>query len=292
MPYQFQSVFGALLFDNLGPYQNTQLAWFCDAIGIAVDPVYTLVAGYGFDGDPDYVPGYGALFDPLIADPANLPYLGQFVGVTIPTGTDPITARALVIAENGKNRGTLTAIRSAVERSISTPWAPNVVFPPRSIVSFGSPAVYYLLGSTGIGAATEALWLQAMTFYAVPEIDITKQYQVIERFAPPGTYVNTLAPQWDRAVGTWRSVSPSVTWNNYAGPPPSPAYQLTVVVRPEQLTPTSNTAALIANVVAVKPAGILLYIVAADSPEWFQATKTWAAVSGSVQWATLTTGDV
>jgi hypothetical protein len=284
--YAFQSVFGPLLFANFAPaHQTDALAYYCDAIGIGiVDPVYTLVADVGVDGQPGYVPGYGSLFDPSVCPLVDLPYLAQFVGVTIPDGTDEVTARSLVIAEAGKNRGTIGSIRGSVERSISTPWAPLTTY--AAGVIFTEAGVYYKVSTTFTSGATFAF----SASFAV--VDVTSQYQVIERFAPPGTYVNTLAAQWQRAEGSWQSVSPAITWASWTGTPNSPAYQLTVVVQPGQLTPSGNTAALVAAITANKPAGILLYVVANATPEWFQATKTWAAVAGTVQWGTVQNGDV
>lgn len=286
--YTFRSVFGPLLFAQFAPFHQTlALAYWCDAVGVGiVDPVYTLVADVSVDGEPDYVPGYGRLLDPSTCPLADLPYLAQFVGVTIPDGTDETAARSLVKAEAGKNRGTIASIRAAIERSISTPWVPVTFFAAGTLVTYNS--VFYLVGLT-TSADTFADFVDLSNSIA---IDPRSQYQVLERYAPPGTHVNTLGAQWQRATGTWAQVDPSVTWDNYTGPANSPAYQLTVVVQPAQLSPPGNTAAITAAINATKPAGIVLYVVANNTPAWFQATKTWDAVGGTVQWATLATGDV
>lgn len=283
--YAFQSVFGPLLYANFAPaHQTTALAYWCDAVGIGiVDPIYTLVADVSVDGLPDYVPGWGQLLDPTTIPAANLPYLGQFVGVQIPPGTDELTARSLVKAEAGKNRGTLASIRAAVERSISTPWAPLTAYLAGVLVT--NAGLYYKVTTNFTSGAT-------FTTTDLLQVDPASQYQVVERFAPPGTITNTLGAQWARARGSWQHVDPSITWASYAPTADPTPYQLTVVVQPGQLTPTNNTTALNAALAANKPAGILLYVIAVATPEWFQATKTWNAVGAGVKWATLTTGDV
>jgi hypothetical protein len=64
----------------------------------------------------EYVPAYGALLDPELCPAKALPYLAQFVGVTIPAGTPEAEARALVLAESGLERGTTQSIETAIER--------------------------------------------------------------------------------------------------------------------------------------------------------------------------------
>lgn len=128
--YQPVSTFGALLINALGPWMTLHLAWVCDGIGVMVDPLWTLVQDHGNDGDPDFLPGYGQLFnvDPLPGQPgygapttltADLPYVAQFAGVQIPQGSDDTTARSLVMAEAGRNRGTPAAVIAAAKRNLT-----------------------------------------------------------------------------------------------------------------------------------------------------------------------------
>src|SRR5690242_9840580 len=105
----------------LEPWMTDDLQTLVDAIGAMFEPVETLVADTGIDGDPGFVPGWGVVFDPDTCPPAQLPYLAQFVGAVIPTGADEATARAVVKAENNLTRGTPTAIAGAVRRTLSNP---------------------------------------------------------------------------------------------------------------------------------------------------------------------------
>jgi hypothetical protein len=145
--YQAQSQMGAVFIAAMEPWITLPLAWYLDALGSMFDPIYTLVYDEGFDGDPDYVPGYGTIFNPLTCPAVDLPYLGQFVGVSVPNGADPTTALSLVTAEAGQNRGTLASIQAAIQRTISTPWTPLTTFAADTIITYGVPPVYYLVNA-------------------------------------------------------------------------------------------------------------------------------------------------
>lgn len=124
------SVYGALLIQAMAPWMTLHLAWLCDAVGVMVDPYWLTVSDTGVDGDANYLPGYGQLFNiqPAVGQagygaatcPAvDLGYAAQFVGASIPTGTDAVTARSLVMAEAGLNRGTPSAVIAAAKRNLS-----------------------------------------------------------------------------------------------------------------------------------------------------------------------------
>ena len=125
---------GAVLINLLAPWMTLHMAWYLDAWGAMFDPVYTLAVDTGYDdgstptigtvlaGLPvvsGYAPGYSILFDPTRCPAADLPYLGQYVGVQIPTGTDTATARSLVIAEAGFKRGSVASIIAAAQRNLT-----------------------------------------------------------------------------------------------------------------------------------------------------------------------------
>lgn len=133
--YTAVTVVGGLLMTYLAPWLTEALAWYCDAIGAILDPLYTLVMDQGLDdgstptvGTYDangelvtegYQPGWGALFNPQVASGGNLGYLGQFVGVPVPAGVPDATARSLVLAEAGRNRGTDDAVVAAAKRTLT-----------------------------------------------------------------------------------------------------------------------------------------------------------------------------
>ncbi len=253
--YTPRSKMGALLIDAMDPWITLHLAWWLDAIGSMFDPVYELVYDVGVDGTAGFVPGYGSLLDPTLADPSNLAYLGQFGGVQIPVGTDPATALALVVAESGQKRGTLGALGSAIARNISTPWAASTDYVAGVMFTNGNPASFYLVSANYTSGAT----FGATDLANAAVVDPASQYAIVERLASDGS-----------ANGYW----------------------VTVRVSPEQLVPVSDATAITAEILSALPGGILLNLVASDSPTWAAATLQWTQVAGTVEWQNVKTGDV
>ncbi len=66
-----------------------------------------------------YVPGWSTLLDPVNCPAQFLPFLAQFNGTDIPVGLDAATARAKIIGESAQQRGTLSAVTSAITRNLS-----------------------------------------------------------------------------------------------------------------------------------------------------------------------------
>lgn len=114
--YQPVSSVGALLIDALAPWMTLALAWYCDALGVMLSPLHDIVADTGFDGDPDYLPGYGMLLDPSSCPAEDLPYLAQFAGVQLPDGIGADQARSLILNEPARKRGGPDAIIAAAKR--------------------------------------------------------------------------------------------------------------------------------------------------------------------------------
>lgn len=247
-------LFGDALVAKQWPWMTPSYAIFCQALGAMFDPVGFLAQDQGLDGDAGYVPGWGVLFDVERCPTAYLPYLAQFVGVTVPAGTSDAQARALIRAEGGLQRGKPAAIRSAIQRSISTPYAAWTSYLAGVLVSYdpGTGVRYYRCNATFTSTATFDPTAWTVT-------DITTWYRILER--------------------TDVVLNPN-------------AWRLTLVVRPEHLTPVGNAAALEEAVETVKPGGIVLAIIVTDSPFWTDATLTWTAVSPSVTWDNVSTGNV
>jgi hypothetical protein len=165
------------------------------------DQVATLVYDQGVDGDPDFIPGYGALLDPAICDPANLPYLGQFVGVLVPSGADPATALSLVTMEAGLHRGTMAAITAAIQRNLS-----------------GTQTVHIQERLGPDGTTKDAYW---MVIEVLPSevISLTAMEAAINAVKPGGvfyTIVESAGPTWSEATLDWNQVAVGVTWDSVA----------------------------------------------------------------------------
>lgn len=249
MPFTVSSSCGQWMWARMPPgAQTPSLACLLDALGSMFDPLQALIAEQGTDGEPGYLPGWGALLDPSTCPVADLPYLAQYVGVVVPTGADQATALALTRGEGGKDRGKITAIQSAIQSGISTPWQPNTAYVTGGpLLAYGSPAVYYEVASAFTSGAT----FSATNLTVVAPTDF---YQLIERSSPAGTV---------------------------------DAYQLTVVVRPEQLTPSGNVSAITAAILAVKPAGVILNLVTNDAPLVSEYTRDFSAITATLALAQL-----
>lgn len=115
----------------MAPWLTPELALLLDGIGamfqqtasIAQDVGTDNTVGFdpainGFDVVP-YTPGYGTIFNPSTCPAADLPFLGQFVGVEVPVGQDYPTALSLVTTEAGLQRGTPAAIIAAAKRNLT-----------------------------------------------------------------------------------------------------------------------------------------------------------------------------
>jgi hypothetical protein len=90
--------------DELHDYAHAQL---CEALGRML---YQVAQVFDPEGD---VPPLAPLLDPDLCPDWALPWLAQLVGVTIPAGTAPDTARTLVKEVGGFKRGTPASLRAA-----------------------------------------------------------------------------------------------------------------------------------------------------------------------------------
>lgn len=188
------SPFGDVLFANLEPWQTPELDAYCQAIGVMFDPIAALVADTGVDGDTDYTPGYGTIFDIDNCPTADLPYLGQFVGVQLPTSVDDATARALIRAEAGINRGTVASIISAVQRNLTG--TQSVILRERTDGN-GNPDAYQIMVSLKTSEVASLAAIQ----------------QAVNQVKPAGVVVNYIVADgniWADATQTW--AADTFTW--------------------------------------------------------------------------------
>lgn len=135
MAYAPQTIVGEDLITGLGigtddaQIQGNQdeLGWYLDALGQLFQQSAAIVIDQSTDGDAAYQTGYGVVFtveprfdgDEAICPTAQLPYLAQYVGVTVPPDASDATARSLILAEQGMHRGTPAAITAAAQRWLS-----------------------------------------------------------------------------------------------------------------------------------------------------------------------------
>ena len=83
------------------------LAYYCGALGAMFQAVDSVAR------DTPEGPGWSAVVDLERCPDAWLPWLGQFIGVTVPPGATPAEQRAWIAGTDGFKRGTPDAIRTA-----------------------------------------------------------------------------------------------------------------------------------------------------------------------------------
>jgi hypothetical protein len=244
------------LIEALEPWMTPSLEIVCESVGaLGFDALLELIEEEGSEGEPGWVCAWGKLLDPDLCPAEALPYLGQYVGVTIPVGTPEAEARALVKAKGGTNRGTEAAVVAAIESSISRFWMADTEYlegqllrhetTPGSLTCYEATADF----TSGSSFATTHL----------TEVPIGSYFDLIPRTEPNGD---------------------------------SNAYWFLVVVNGANLLPENSPTQLEANVNAVKYAGLKWEAVVTDEAIWDEATLTWDEVGAGVIWSTVTKAQI
>ena len=101
-----------LAYDDLS--QGQTLKTLCDAVGAPFEQVAQLV-----EPGPNGEPPWSAILDVDRCPAFALPWLGQFVGVTVDTTLNEAGQRQQIRAETGMGRGRLAAIRAAGQRRLT-----------------------------------------------------------------------------------------------------------------------------------------------------------------------------
>jgi len=108
---------GQRLYDSVTPLmkQDTGAGQIiCAALATMLDPVVYVVS----DNQDGSLPGWAPIFDP-VNSPQWLDFMGQFVGVHRPVGFTDAQMRMLVEEPTGFNRGTLPAITTALQATLT-----------------------------------------------------------------------------------------------------------------------------------------------------------------------------
>jgi hypothetical protein len=149
--------FAALLYDALAPLATLDgqaewhLAHYCGAQGAMFQPVADVAR------DTPAGPGWSAVLDLGRCPDAWLPWLAQFVGVTVIAGSTPNAMRERIASTDGFKRGTPEAIRGAAQATLTG--NRTVTFRERDANSPDPPytlEVVTLTGETPNPAATRA----------------------------------------------------------------------------------------------------------------------------------------
>ena len=194
MPMPSLSPVAERLYEALAPHayadadNDYSLAHFCAAIARMFDQVASYVDSH--ESGPD---GWAAMMSPDTAPVEALGWLGQFVGVSLPTGlSDEVELRSRVRTAAGLKRGTLASMRSAIQDTL-----------------IGGKTVTIIERAGG-----DAYRIEVIT-HTADTPDPAKTEAALLSQKPAGimyTYSSVASEAWDEAVSTW-DTAPAVSWD-------------------------------------------------------------------------------
>lgn len=188
MGYTATTIFGARLEAGLEPWLDPDgdLARMCDAIGVMPQPILELAEEQGEDGTAGYVPAWGKLLEVENCPAADLPYLAQFVGVTLPKEASTAEKRALIKEQPASRRGTRASIEAAIKSVIGSAL---FTIQERTEAS-GIEGAYHFNVIVGVGKSSAAL------------------IQAITEIKPAGVFFSVI-----EVSGAWINVAPGKKWS-------------------------------------------------------------------------------
>lgn len=194
MPAPVLTPFAQGLYDSLGPLayddanQGYSLAHFCAAIAKMFDQVNGY-ASFKTNGTP----GWGAMMNADLSPPEALPWLAQFVGVQIPSGSPAATARQMIHNASGFRRGTPTSIINSVKDTLIG--GKHVSLQERDEgFAYRLVVVTYTADTPSPAATLAAILAQKPAGIVL-------------------TYVTAVSEVWDEAVNTWNTAPVGMTWD-------------------------------------------------------------------------------
>lgn len=182
------------------------------ALAAMFEQVFGIVWDQGSADEPDnFTAGWSTLLDPNACPDEFLPYLGMFVGVFIPIGTDPDLARSLIKSEQGFQRGQGFG---GVYDSTTIPAGGSIVLAAQRHLS-GTQSIVLVERTASVGTPDAYHFILAVR----PEqlLDATGLTNAVNAVKPAGiqwTLVQTDGWTWAEADGTWNA--DTMTWNETA----------------------------------------------------------------------------
>ena len=179
--------FATRLIAKLEPWMTADLERYLKAAAKPYEQVEEIAEEVGTYGTPGWVPGYGKLLNPTECPYKYLPWLGQFVGVEVPTIMTEGEARETVKAESGLERGTRGSLEALLKKALGT---------KPFLILEREPTPYHLVVVIPVGSIPEA---------AYREINLTIPagiwYEIIER-----------AGTWYAGTKKWSAITAGKTW--------------------------------------------------------------------------------
>lgn len=188
------------------------IAWYLDTLGALFQNTAPIVIDSGSaDGEPDgngnfsYQTGYGSVFtvnprfdgDTATTQTPQLPYVAQYVGVTLPPNVTDAQARALIVQQSNIQRGGPESIVAAAQQWLTGTQHVNLIERQRAD---GTKSAYWFV------------------LYVRPEevIDATALTNAVNAIKPAGIkwdLVQSDSTPWSALTGTWNTITG--IWNNF-----------------------------------------------------------------------------
>ena len=134
----------------------------------AFGEMFQLVEDYGRDDPETGAPGWAVVLDITKCPDEAIPWLGQFVGVRLPTGLTPAQQRAYVADAPGWDRGTVATIMASAQPFLTG----NKSVTIRERFDQANPNVdspgYYQVTTRGAETPNAPLVLDALTILSLP----------------------------------------------------------------------------------------------------------------------------
>lgn len=145
-----------------------------------------------------FIPGWSHILDPDDCPTQLLPFLAQFVGAIVPVGTDDATARTKITEESGQQRGTVAAVKSAVQRNLTGTQSVGIIERTDAV---SVPNAYRFVV---VVKASEVISVQALT-------------SAVDAVRPGGvmwTLIQSDGFTWSGAIHTW--AADTFSWSSAA----------------------------------------------------------------------------
>lgn len=156
----------------------------------------------GYARDQGDTPGWAHLLDVDIAPVEALPWLAQFVGVSLYNVTTEAEQRAKIRSADGMNRGTVASMVAAAKLTLT-----------------GGKNVRVIERSSAVDATDSGAWGMLFTTATAETPNATATYNALLSQKPAGIIIQHVVsddPLWEEVNPAlqWDSVGGSVTWDN------------------------------------------------------------------------------
>ena len=169
---------------------SSDLTNYISALGSMFDTVASLLQESGDPSSPaTYTPSWSTLLNVQTCPTQFLPYLAQFVGASVPPGTDDATARNTIQMLPAQHRGTPAAIVAAAQSQLAAPQTVTLFERQNSIGGVDAYRAVLIVFQNQLLTTLQAV------------------RTAVELVKPAGiqfTYIATSGFLWSQAINSWQ----------------------------------------------------------------------------------------